>query len=400
MLYETAGYVSDPRVSPDGTRVAFMDHQARFDDRGWVKVVDATGKVTTLAGEFSAEEGLVWSRDGATVFFAATDRLAANDSRASQLFYQVRAVAIGNPGSSSLALTIPGEFLIHDIAPDGRWLATREDSRVGVGAHLAGDMTDRDLTWLKASWGATLSRDGTRVLFSDGNAGDNYGVIWRKTDRSPIVRLGEGDSLAWSPDERWALARIYTPPQLVLYPMGAGEPVRLERGAIAQYQWAFWFPDGKSLLVVGNEAGKPTRAYRQDIPSGKPTPLLEEGVYPAALAPDGQTILGVDREQQWRWYAVTDGAPRTALGLTAEDTPAGWSSDGKALFVRSGTDIPARIDRIDIATGRRTLLGEIGPADRSGLFTVDSVSLSSDGAQYVYRYWKRLSTMFVVSPAR
>ena len=41
VLYETAGYLSDPRVSPDGTRVAFMDHQARFDDRGWVKIVDA-----------------------------------------------------------------------------------------------------------------------------------------------------------------------------------------------------------------------------------------------------------------------------------------------------------------------------------------------------------------------
>ena len=82
VLYETAGYMSDPRVSPDGTRVAFMDHQARFDDRGWVKIVDATGKVTTLAGEFSGEEGLAWSRDGATVFFAANDPQAADESRA------------------------------------------------------------------------------------------------------------------------------------------------------------------------------------------------------------------------------------------------------------------------------------------------------------------------------
>ena len=289
--------------------------------------------------------------------------------------------------------------MIHDIAPDGRWLATREDARVGIGAHLAGDTIDRDLTWLRTSWGPTLSRDGARILFTDGGAGDNYGVVWRKTDRSPIVRLGDGDSLEWSPDETWALARIYTPPQLVLYPMGAGNPVKLERGAIAHYQTAFWFPDGKSLLVVANEPGKPTRAYRQAVPSGEPTPLLDEGVYPVALAPDGQTILGVDREQQPRWYPLSGGTPRTALGLTAQDSPAGWSSDGKALFVRSGTDIPARIDRIDIATGRRTLLREIGPTDRSGLFTVDSVTVSRDGAHYAYRYWKRLSTLFVVSPA-
>ena len=44
-LYETTGYVSDVRVSPDGSRVAFMDHQNRFDNRGWVKVVDRDGKV-------------------------------------------------------------------------------------------------------------------------------------------------------------------------------------------------------------------------------------------------------------------------------------------------------------------------------------------------------------------
>ena len=29
-----AGYLSDPRVSPDGTRVAFVAHPWRFDDRG------------------------------------------------------------------------------------------------------------------------------------------------------------------------------------------------------------------------------------------------------------------------------------------------------------------------------------------------------------------------------
>lgn len=403
VLYETAGYVSDPRVSPDGTRVAFLDHQQRFDDRGWVKVVDTTGKVTTLAGEFWGEEGLAWSRDGATVLFAANDRQASDEGRPGDIAYQVRAVAIGRPGTSVSALTSPGDFTIHDIAPDGRWLATREDGHVGIGAHLAGDTTDRDLSWLNLCWAATLSRDGARILFSDGTSGGNYGVVWRKTDRSPIVRLGEGDSLGWSPDETWALARIFTPPQLVLYPMGAGEPVRLTRGSIAQYQTAFWFPDGKSLLVVGNEPGKPIRAYRQPVPRGEPTPLLEEGVYPAALTPDGQTILGVDREQQWRWYPLTGGAPRTVLGLTTEDSPdgiAGWSADGRAFFVRSGTDIPARIDRIDIATGRRTFLVEIGPTDRSGLFAVDSATVSRDGAQYAYRYWRRLSTLFVVSPAR
>src|SRR6185295_14768309 len=45
VLYEVNGYLSDPRVSPDGTRVAFMEHPGRWDDRGYVKVVDTSKKV-------------------------------------------------------------------------------------------------------------------------------------------------------------------------------------------------------------------------------------------------------------------------------------------------------------------------------------------------------------------
>jgi Tol biopolymer transport system component len=401
VLYETAGYASDPRVSPDGTRVAFLDHQTRFDDRGWVKVVDAKSKVTTIAGEFWGEQGLAWSRDGTTVYFAANDRAATDEARPGDVTYQVRSARIDRPGTSSSALTSPGDFTIHDIAHDGRWLATREDIHLGVGAHLFGDTSDRDLSWLNQNWGPTLTRDGARLLFSDGTSGGNYGMVWRKTDRSPIVRLGEGNALGWSPDEAWALAQLFTPPQLVLYPIGPGEPVRLKRGPIAEYQTARWFPDAKSLLVIANEAGKPTRAYRQDINGGEPMPILQEGVSAAAISPDGHTILGVDREMKWQWYPVPGGVPRPAPGLTADDRATsivGWSEDGRAFFVHSGTDVPARIDRVEVATGVRTLLKEIGPADRTGLLGFDPLTVSRDGNQYAYRYWKRLSTLFVVSP--
>jgi hypothetical protein len=403
VLYETAGYISDPRVSPDGTRVAFLDHQQRFDDRGWVRVVDTTAKVTTLAGEFWGAEGLAWSRDGKTVLFAANDRQAADAARPGDVTYQVHSVAVDAPGTSAPALTTPGDFTIHDVGADGRWLATREDLRLGVGARLPGDTSDRDLSWLNQSWNPYLSRDGSRLLFSDGTMGGNYGIVWRKTDNSPIVRLGEGNAIGWSPDESWALAQVFTPPQLVLYPLGTGEPVPLKRGVVAEYQTALWFPDGKSLLVVGNELGKPTRAYRQEIPGGEPTPMLAEGVRPAAITPDGGTILGVDPAKTWWWYPVAGGTARPAPGLRADDIPGfivGWSADGTAIFVQSGTDVPAKIDRIDIATGRRTLLREIGPADQAGFYILTTGTVSQNGAQYAYRYWRRLSTLYLVSPSQ
>jgi hypothetical protein len=170
---------------------------------------------------------------------------------------------------------------------------------------------------------------------------------------------------------------------------------------IAEFQTALWFPDGKSLLITGNEAGKPTRAYRQEIPGGEPRPLLDEGIVPAAISPDGLSILGFDAQRTWRWYPANAGVPREAPGLTADDRVVGivgWSEDRKALLVRSGTDVPARIERLDVATGRRTLLKEIGASDLVGLVMFDPYTVSRDGAQYAYRYWKRLSTLFVVSP--
>jgi Tol biopolymer transport system component len=36
VLYRFSGYLSDPRVSPDGTVVAFMEHPLPGDDRGYV----------------------------------------------------------------------------------------------------------------------------------------------------------------------------------------------------------------------------------------------------------------------------------------------------------------------------------------------------------------------------
>jgi Tol biopolymer transport system component len=393
VLYETAGYLSDPRVSPDGTRVAFMDHQAQYDDRGWVKMVDRAGTVTTLAGEFWGEEGLGWTPDGSTVRFGANE---TGVTKAGSMAYQIHSVST-RQSAETRVLTSPGDFTLQDIAPDGRWLATREDLRMGVVARGADSATERDLTWLNRSWFAKLSPDGHRLLFSDGNAGANYAVVWRKTDGSPVVRLGDGNAMGFSPDGRWALANIFTPPGLVLYPLGAGEPVRLERGSIDQYQGtALWFPDGKSIVFIANEPSRPPRAYRQDIAGGAPKPFLAAGISPAEISPDGQTILGTDASGVWNFYPVSGAAARAVQGMTSADAIVSWSADGGSLFVRQGTDVPARLERVALVTGARTLVKELAPVDRAGLVQVRPDSYHPATGAYSYDYMKRVSTLFVV----
>ena len=394
-LFSTSGYVSDPRVSPDGARVAFMDHESRFDDRGWVKVVDQSGQVTTLAGEFWGEEGLAWSVDGRALFFGAND---ARSNETGDLSYQILTVSLDRPGVGVPAVTSPGNFLIHDIARDGRWLTTREDWTWGVVARGAGQSAERDVSWLNECWSPSLSRDGERILFTDGSAGSSYSVVWRNVDGSPIVRLGEGDAVALSPDGEWALAQLYSLAQLVIYPMGTREPIRLDKGPLERIRSAMWFPDSRNLLVMGNEKSKPTRAYRQRLAGGPPQPVLPEGVSPAAVSPDGGTILARDAGDNWRLYPVEGGTPKAAPGLDKADTVLRWSADGKSFFVRSEDGVPLRVDRVDLATGRRAPFREFAPPDRAGVLSVSPV-IGDNPEHYAYGFTRRASTIFVVKGA-
>ena len=398
-LHSAEGYLSDPRVSPDGTRVAFFEHPSRFDDRGFVKVVDRTGKVTTIAGEFWGMEGLAWTPGGASVYFAASDR-AAEGRPVGALSYQVYEARADGTTPATQPHTSPGDFTIHDIAPDGRWLATRDEIRFGVVARGAGQSEERDVSWLNKCWGPFLSPNGDAVMFSDGNGGANYTVTWRKTDGSPVTKLGEGDTAGWSPDGKWALGFVTSRNETVLYPIGAGEPRKLDTKPLTHVSQVLWL-DSSALLVFGNEPGRAPRAYRLPISGGPAEPILTEGVFPAIVAPGGRRVLGFDKKGSAALYSL-DGDAAKPFPSIGDDNPFAFSDDGRAIFVLKPASIPAKVDRIDIATGQRTFFREFGPSDRTGLVRLsftDSV-LKADGSQYAYSYVKRPSTLFLVTPKK
>jgi len=72
VLYQTSGWISHPRVSAQGDRVAFLDHPVRGDDGGTVAMVDRKGSRKTLSGVFASLQGLAWSPDGEVWFTGAT----------------------------------------------------------------------------------------------------------------------------------------------------------------------------------------------------------------------------------------------------------------------------------------------------------------------------------------
>jgi Tol biopolymer transport system component len=384
VVYRTAGYVSDPRVSPDGTRLAFMDHPAKFDNRGWVKVVDRDGRVTTVSPEFRGEEGVAWSGDGQTVLFGG----AAADE------YHVYAAPADGSAPAEIRIAAPGNLFIHDSAPDGRLAVTREDIRYGVVARGAGQEVERDLTPLDQAWIPSLSADGTFAVFTDGRGGHDYAVTLRGVDGSPPVRLGDGNAWDLSPDGRWVTASIPSTRRCVVYPTGAGATVPIEMGALEACQAAFWFPDGKRLVIGGNEPGKPLRAYRVSFPGGTPEPFLPEGLQPRQVSDDGRSVLVVDPAGGWS-RIDGDGAPVPVPALTRSDIVLDWSADTSTV-VAAAAGIPAQVFRVHLSTGARVRLGELTPADRAGLLDLYPADWRDDGRQYAYGYVRRVSALYTV----
>ncbi len=394
-LYASTGYLSDPRVSPDGGRVAFMEHPARYDDRGFVRVVDAAGTVTTLAGEHWGEEGIAWSLDGQSLLFGATVRPGSGreESASSQQVYRVAADGSEPP---ALWLTSPAEVTILDVSSEGRLLATQDEVQYGVLARGAGQPEERDLSYLDLNWNSSLSSDGTRLLFSDGRGGPDYSVVWRTTDGSPVVRLGPGESRGFSPDGRWALAFLYSTSQVVAYPIGPGEPVYLDTSAFAHIENTLWYFDSTSIILWAREPGQPQRVYRLAIDGGPPVAVMPPDVAAAIFSPDGSRAVGVTASGEWAVYPADGGPARPLPAIEPTDAPFGWTADGRAVVVQRGSDVPARIDRVDAATGDRTPFIEQSASDLVGLTLAEmrETVVPADGSRYSYRYLRRLSTLF------
>jgi Tol biopolymer transport system component/predicted Ser/Thr protein kinase len=393
VLYQTGGWLSHPRVRPKGDMVAFIEHPVRRDDAGSIAVVDLSGKKKTLSTGWETAWGLGWSPDGTEIWFSST-----------RLGYGRYLSAINLSGKERLLAREPGTLTLQDIAKDGRVLITRDVPRVGMVGVTAGNSKERDLSWLDWSAPKDLSLDGKKLLFTESGeaGGGNYSTYLRGTDGSPAVRLGDGLSFALSPDQRWVLSGLPKPPvQFNLLPTGAGESRELTHDQINR-MWARWFPDSKRILFSGDEPGKGVRLYVQDMSGGQAKAITNEGVNGSliAISPDGKQVAFVGPDQKPALLVVDSGEIRPIPALDAGEAPIAWTSDGRFLFVYRLGEVPATVNRLDLATGRKQLWKQLVPPDVSGVTDISSVLITPDGNNYVYEFGRTLSDLYLVNDLR
>lgn len=395
VLYQTEGWLSHPRFSPKGDAIAFAEHPVKADDKGHVSLVDLQGKKRDLTGEYpGGVQGIAWAPAGDEVWYTASE---------SGSNFALRAVGLRGE-VSRVILRVPGRIILEDISRDRSVLVARDTRRDSMMVRTAVNGQEQDLGWLDLSNVRDFSPDNSTVLFTESGAGSpTESAYIRKTDGSPAVRLGDGYAFGLSPDGKWALSIVSNPPpQLFLLPTGAGEPRVLPRGNITRYGGftADWFADSRRFVFAASENGGEPRLYIQDIQGGEPRAISSEGLdlqFGRSLSPDQQYVAAIDGEEKIRIVQVEGGSTRPAPGTEPDELPAGWTADGRSLFVyRPDTEAPTKVYLVDVASGERKLWKEILPADPAGTYGISGLAVNPDGKSYVYTLARTLSDLYLV----
>ncbi|HTS26897.1 MAG TPA: protein kinase [Bryobacteraceae bacterium] len=390
-LYQTAGQILMPRVSPKGDLIAFEETPLAWDGTGAVLAVDSSGQKRAMSRTYWGLYGLDWSPDGSEVWFIGGESGTEMSLLAADLSGKLR-----------LKAHLPGFFELMGIASDGRVLLMHDSFIASMFFHRAGSPGETDLYWHDNSVVRDLSDDGKEIVFSEGGAAStkDWVTFIRETTGAPAVRLGEGFATALSPDAKWAMVNP-TGPQapLIALPTGAGVARTLVADNLRHVSGR-WLPDGNRFVFVGAEPGHLLRYYVQ-TPGQPARPISPENIVfdrgeSVVVSPDGRSLAIMVGDHGIELLPVEGGEPHPVAGDTNGLTPLAWCRNGDLLTYRPG-EIPAHIVRIDPSSGSQRPWKELVPRDRTSLTLLTPIRFASDCETYAYSLQYDPSTLFVAS---
>ena len=397
VIFETGGWISHPRFSADGKKIAFIEHPIPLDDEGFIVFLDLedkSKKKQILTNEWASVYGLAWLKD--EIWFT---------SSSDGILRTINAVNL--KGEKRLIYHGAGRLRLHDFSKSGKALVTDDKIRLHITARCAGDGIERDLSWHHWTIPKDITDNGENLLIEESvmDGGNFYSAYIRKTDASSIKMIGSGSPLALSPDEKYVLMRIPVPHNhLALITIDTGEIKPLENNSsnsLIYQAFGCFFPDGKRIIFAANEIDRGTRLYIQSIDGGSPVCFTpdEEGVKmysTRSISPDGSRIVFTDSENRLSLGQIIDGTTSRLKNLEKDFYLICWADDGENLFIRRQRDLPAVVFKYNLANGTREKWLELMPKDAVGVTKVSGIKITPDGKTYAYYYTRESSDLYLM----
>ncbi|RPH53281.1 MAG: hypothetical protein EHM89_20325 [Acidobacteria bacterium] len=182
----------------------------------------------------------------------------------------------------------------------------------------------------------------------------------------------------------------------MLLPTGTGEARQLTRSNVDHVSGG-WFPDGTRMVFVGSEgAGHQSRSYLLNL-DGTEKPLTPEGLVGTLVTPDGRFVLvSRARTGEWQLFSVDGGSAQRITALQADDIPLRFTPDGRTLDVARVVNLRVQFYRVDLQSGSRKLLRDVGPDDLVGVAIVGAPAISPDGRSFGYQFRRTISSLYGV----
>ena len=337
----------EAQISPDGSRVAFIESRADFEkNRNVAQLVLIDVRTRAMRPLTYDRKGLSspqWSPDGRTLMFVAND---GDDNG------QVYAMPMdgGDPkqvthakdGVDAYALSPDGKLIayeIPDVNPKQKEIDAHHDAfQVGDNDYLRRSATMNEHVWIVAASGGTPRR------LTSGN--------WS-------VGLDGTGPLSWSADGKTlAVVRYPTPyigdslaskVELVDVATGAMRPLTSNAGLEGNPLFA---PHGTSIVYqrnTGGDAANGTAAFLTTSSGGAGIDIhrsIDRNVDDYAWNPDGNGIylLTPDGSETALWYRASGGTiDRVATGAVQAAGLGNVANDGATAFVGSTSSHPSEL---------------------------------------------------------
>lgn len=324
--------VSNPRISPDGSRVVYTVSEIKMEkDKEWKQVtqiwVVPTGGGHArqfTRGDKSASQP-EWSPDGSMIAFLS-DREKDGERQVWMM--------LADGGEAWSVTSHKGGVTGFHFSPDGKRLvltATDQPNKDEEDRRKVKDDTivmDRDLKmthlWVydidkkdekrltQGAWTVSdpqWSPDGTRITYTtrptpradDGALSDVWVVTVASGEKQKIAGdPAAADNARWSPDGKW-IAFTGTPDRdpgpstsfLYLYPADGGTPKQITSKFDLSVGTPVWSRDGKTIYFSTNTL-EAIELYSADVASGGVKQLTSRGSATGIteISKDGKTIVG------------------------------------------------------------------------------------------------------------